>query len=107
MCLGKSQSPEVSQGGFYPRRAASLARQAGQSTLQGRMEQGNTSSWSQDLEHGSGVSTLLPTSLLVLEKATFLSKPERQLTVKLPSLDSRCPMPHDGLVQGRVVLVPE
>lgn len=47
------------------------------------------SSWSQDLERGSGVSTSLPTFLRVLGKATFLSKPERRLTVKLPCLNSR------------------
>lgn len=50
VCLGKSQSPEVNQSGFYPGLAAPLARQAGQNTLQGRIEWGNMSSWSQDLE---------------------------------------------------------
>lgn len=50
VCLGKSQSPEVSQGGFDPRLAASLARQARQNSLQGRIEWRNMSSWSQDLE---------------------------------------------------------
>lgn len=38
VCLGKSQSPKVSQDGFYPGLTASLARQAGQNTLQGRTE---------------------------------------------------------------------
>lgn len=35
VCLGKSQPPEVSQGRFDPGLAASLARQAGQNSLQG------------------------------------------------------------------------
>lgn len=48
--LGKSQPPEVSQGGFDPGLAASLAGQAGQNSWQGRIEWRNTSSGSRDLE---------------------------------------------------------
>lgn len=46
------------------------------------------------------MSSSLPTFLHVLEKATFLLKPEKRLTVKTTTAGLPQPRSHDCLAQG-------